>query len=132
MSEATWLSEIEISGDGIAVSLPNQPDNVPLAAPVPGRVTITAMCFDVGGLHAPPPMGHAGGRAGFASRCSRRGPREPNRHSYWSRRGRSSPTVVDASHAKVAVLTLTVKSRPGLSPCDLISFLSVGLASILA
>jgi hypothetical protein len=63
MSEATWLSEIEISGDGIAVSLPNQHNNVPLAAPVPGQVTVTAMCFDVGGLHRSARWGIASGRA---------------------------------------------------------------------
>jgi hypothetical protein len=42
---------IENYGDGVAVSLPNYHNNLALAALVPSETAITAMCFDIGGLH---------------------------------------------------------------------------------
>jgi hypothetical protein len=41
---------IEDCGNRIAASIPNYHDNLPLAALVPSKAAITAMCFD-GGLH---------------------------------------------------------------------------------
>ena len=47
---------IEISGDGIAVSLPNRHNNSLRGALVPCQATITAMCFDVAGRDRSAPM----------------------------------------------------------------------------
>jgi hypothetical protein len=44
---------IENGGDGISSALPNYHDNLALAALVPGKVALTVMCFDFGGLHMP-------------------------------------------------------------------------------
>jgi hypothetical protein len=43
----------ENSRDGICSALPNYHNNLALAVLVPGKASITAMCFDIGGLRIP-------------------------------------------------------------------------------